>query len=74
MGFSPSKRCIGILTPHNSKLVRLLFLVTTFFACIKILRVTAFLLREVLRDNSPSAVTERDGARTWEVNDHDNET
>ena len=36
MGFSPSKHCIGILTPHNSKLVGLLFLVTTFSACIRI--------------------------------------
>ena len=44
MGFSPSKRCIDILTLHNSKLVGLLFLETTVFACIKILRVTAFLI------------------------------
>lgn len=36
MGFSPSKRCIGILTPYNLKLVGLLFLVTTFSACIRI--------------------------------------
>ena len=63
MGFSPSKHSIGILTPHNSNFLGLLFLVPTFSACIRIFEGHRILIVGVLRDNSPIVESDHHGAR-----------